>query len=182
MKGTQRYKALRLSTADRKELDRIGGAGKQLSARIWRRLQTLRLLDAGRSIRATASALGTYPREVSRVARRYLEAGLEFALGEEPRAGGSPKLDSTQKAALVALVCGPPPTGRSRWTIRLLTEHAVRRGIVDQVGRETVRIVLAEHDLKPWREKNVVHAARERRVRRAHGRRAEAVRSAIQVE
>lgn len=127
------------------------------------------MLDRGETLAGTASALGTYPREVSRVARRYSEGGLQHALSENPRPGGIPKLDSTQEAALVALVCGPPPEGRARWTIRLLTEHAVRNGIVDKVGRETVRIILAEHQLKPWREKNVVRSAARRRVHRPHG-------------
>src|SRR5205085_8555641 len=124
------------------------------------------------TLSATAEALGTYGREVSRVARRYAQGGLEHALGEEPRLNqmNMPKLDSTQEAALVALVCGPPPEGRARWTIRLLAEHAVRRGVVDKVGRETVRVVLAEHKLKPWREKNVVRSGTQRRVHRAHGK------------
>jgi hypothetical protein len=117
------------------------------------------MLDRGMTLDATASALGTYRREVSRVAHRYLDDGLEHALGEEPRPGGKAKLDSTQEAALVALVCGPPPAGRARWTVRLLAEQAVKRGVVDKVGRETVRVVLAEHELKPWREKKVAHPA-----------------------
>ena len=160
MKGSQRFKGLKLSAADRRELRRRGGAGHRFTARIWRRMQTLLLLDRGMTLTAAAAALGTYGREVSRVARRYEAKGLEYALGEEPRvnAQNTPMLDSTQEAALVALVCGPPPEGRARWTIRLLAEHAVRRGIADSVGRETVRVVLAEHKLKPWREKNVVRA------------------------
>lgn len=51
------------------------------------------------------------------------------------------------------MVCGPAPDGRARWTVRLIAEHAVRRGIADSLGRETVRVVLAKHDLKPWRKK-----------------------------
>lgn len=54
------------------------------------------------------------------------------------------------------MVCGPPPAGYARWTIRVTTEEAKRRGIVADVGRETVRQVLAHHELKPWRKKNVV--------------------------
>ena len=50
----------------------------------------------------------------------------------------------------------PPPEGRARWTVRLLAEEAVKRKLVPGVGRETVRILLENHDLKPWREKNVV--------------------------
>jgi transposase len=120
------------------------------------------MLDRGMTLGAVAEALGTYPREVSRVARRYEEGGLQHALTEEPRPGGQSKLDSVQEAALVALVCGPPPEGRARWTVRLLTEQAVKRGVIDSVGRETVRMVLAEHQLKPWREKNVVSSRAER--------------------
>jgi len=37
-------------------------------------------------------------------------------------------------------------------------EEAVKRRLVPRVGRETVRILLLDHDLKPWREKNVVRA------------------------
>jgi hypothetical protein len=43
------------------------------------------------------------------------------------------------------------------------------------VGRETIRVLLSSHDLKPWREKNVVHSATRRRVRRKDGRRSESV-------
>ena len=41
----------------------------------------------------------------------------------------------------------------------LLAEEVVRRGYVERVGRETVRIVLQHHGLKPWREKNVVRSS-----------------------
>jgi hypothetical protein len=51
------------------------------------------------------------------------------------------------------MVCGPPPSGRARWTVRLVTKEAVVRGIARNVGRETIRVLLAEHDLKPWRKK-----------------------------
>ena len=136
------------------------------------------------TLTATAAALGTYRREVSRVAHRYLKGGLEHALSEDQRLNrmNQPKLDSSQEAALVALVCGPPPEGRARWTIRLLAEHAVRRGVVDKIGRETVRVVLAEHKLKPWREKNVVRARAQRRVHRADGRCAAATGATVRLE
>jgi homeodomain-containing protein len=166
MEDAQRFKGLKLSKADRTELRRRSGAGQKFTARVWRRMQTLLMLDRGMTLRATAAALGTYGREVSRVARRYLAKGLEHALSEEPRpnARTQRKLDSSQQAALVALACGPPPQGRSRWTLRLLAAQAVRRGVVDSLGYETVRVVLAEHKLKPWREKNVVRAGAQRPV------------------
>jgi hypothetical protein len=40
--------------------------------------------------------------------------------------------------------------------VRLIAEEAVKRKLAPKVGRETIRILLQSHDLKPWREKNVV--------------------------
>ena len=54
------------------------------------------------------------------------------------------------------MVCAAPPEGHARWTVRLAAEQAVKRKLVPRVGRETIRILLPHHDLKPWREKNVV--------------------------
>ena len=61
----------------------------------------------------------------------------------------------------MALVCGPPPEGRARWTVRLLAEEVVKRKLVPRVGRETIRVLLESHELKPWREKNVVRGGTE---------------------
>jgi hypothetical protein len=40
--------------------------------------------------------------------------------------------------------------------VRLLTEEAIKRKLVPRVGRETIRVLLESHDLKPWREKKLV--------------------------
>jgi putative transposase len=158
VKTTTRFKGLKLTTDDRAELQRMRRGRTPLTARVWRRIQVLLLLDRGETVRATAAAVGGYPREISRVGKRYLRGGLQQGLGEDPRPKPAPKLDSGQQAAVVAMVCGPPPEGRTRWTLRLLAQEAGRRGIVESVGYETIRVVLARHDLKPWREKNVVRA------------------------
>ena len=169
MKIAPRFTGLKLRAEDRTALLKMQRGRAPLSPRRWRRIRVLLLLDAGHSVRSTATAVGGYHREVSRVGKRYLQGGLAKALSEEPRPKPSPMLDSTQQAALVAMVCGPPPEGRARWTVRLLAVEASKRGVVDKVGRETVRIVLARHDLKPWREKNVVRSRDQRRVRGPHG-------------
>ena len=143
-------------------------------ARAWRRVRTLFLLDRGYTVTAAAEAVGSYRRETARIGKRYLASGLEHAMSDDPRPKPLPLLDSTQQAAVVAMVCGPPPEGRARWSVRLVAIEAVKRGIAPQLGRETARIALADHGLKPWREKNVVRA--DGRVRGSHGGRASALR------
>jgi hypothetical protein len=177
VKQTKRFSGLQLQVADREELHRMERGRSSLSARRWRRVRVLLLLDGGQSVRATALAVGGYPREISRVGKRYLSGGLKRALTDDPRPKPAPKLDSVQQAALVALACGPPPEGRARWTVRLLAIEARNRGIVDSIGRETIRVVLARHELKPWREKNVVRPGTQRGVRRKDGGRASPVRA-----
>ena len=46
-----------------------------------------------------------------------------------------------------------PPAGCARWTIALIVKETKRRGIVASIGDETIRTLLAAHNLKPWREK-----------------------------
>ena len=145
-----------MSIADRRALKSKTKGRSTVSARLWRRIRMLLLLDKGWNLRDTANAVGTYPREVRRVGWRYLQRGLAAALADEPRPKPSKMLDARQEAAVVALVCGPPPEGRSRWTIALVAEQTTKRGVVAAVGRETIRRLLTRHGLKPWRGKNVV--------------------------
>jgi hypothetical protein len=110
-------------------------------------------LDAGQTVRGAARSVGGYHREVKRVADRYNTAGLQAALSDEPRPGPERKLDSVEEAAVVAMVCGPPPEGCERWTIRLVTSEVMKRGIVKKIGRECIRVTLANHELKPCEKK-----------------------------
>ena len=177
MPTRSRFAGLKLDEGDRARLKQMETGGARMSVRTWRRVRTLLLLDLGYTVTATAEALGTYRRETARIGKRYLAGGLEHALGDDPRPKPAPLLDSTQQAAIVAMVCGPPPEGRARWTVRLVAMEAVKRGIAPQLGRETARVALADHGLKPWREKNVVRAGNQQRVHRPHGGRAQALRS-----
>ena len=168
-----RFPGLHLPKRDRQALAKL--KRKQLSERIWRRIRMLELLHRGWNLTVTGEAVGTYPREVRRVGWRYLERGLDAALSDEPRPKPEKMLDTRQQSAIVAMVCGPPPEGYARWSVRLATKEAMRQGIVAKVGRETVRRVFADHDFKPWREKNVVRAEARQGLHQAHGGRSEPV-------
>jgi hypothetical protein len=151
-----RFPGLRLSARDHQFLAGQTRDGRAVAARTWKRIRILELLHEQWSLADIAEAIGTYPREVRRVGWRYLERGVEDALTDDPRPKPPKLLDTRQTAAIVAMVCGPPPAGYARWTVRVTTEETKRHGIVADVGRETIRQVLAHHELKPWRKKNVV--------------------------
>jgi putative transposase len=74
---------------------------------------------------------------------------LERALYEKERPDAVSLLEDGQKQRIIAMVCSDPPEGRARWTVRLVAEEAVKRRLVPRVGRETIRVLLLHHDLKP---------------------------------
>jgi transposase len=128
----------------------------QESARLLRRASMLRQLDGRQKVAQVAANVGVARKTVRAVARRYEEEGMESALYEKPRPGKQRTLDTRQSQRIIAMVCGPPPQGTARWSVRLIAEEAVKRKLAPHVGRETIPILLQNHGLKPWRGKKLV--------------------------
>ena len=128
-------------------------------------------LSEGLTAPAVAKMVHLTPQAVRRIGHRYKLDGLPGALYERPGRGAERLLDGPQNQRIIAMVCSQPPEGYARWTVLLIAEQAVRSKLVPQVGRETVRILLLSHDLKPWRGKNVVRGGTESGVPPKDGRR-----------
>ena len=146
---------LKLKAADCRHLQQLLKSGRD-SVRVFKRARALQLLHDGKSAPKAAEAAGISEETVRRVARRYAVGRLTRALYELPRPGSEPMLDQKQEARIVAIVCARPPDGFARWTLPLLTKEVIDRGIIDKISDETIRRLLHRHQLKPWREKNVV--------------------------
>ena len=146
---------VRLKKGDRETLDEVLSGGVQPVRTVLRALALSHLHD-GKSTGEVAAMVRLTPKAVRQIGRRYENAGLAPTLYDKPRPGAAPVLDDSQRQRIIAMVCSDPPEGRARWTVRLVAEEAVKRKLVPPVGRETIRILLLHHDLKPWRGKNVV--------------------------
>ena len=145
----------RLKAHDAKELEQLLHGGVQ-QVRVVLRALALLQLNHGASAPEVAETVRLTPQTVRNIAHRYRAGGLDRALFERHRPGAAEVLAPSDKQRLIAMVCADPPPGAARWTVRLIAEQAVKRKLVPQVGRETIRVLLQSHDLKPWREKNVV--------------------------
>jgi hypothetical protein len=89
------------------------------------------------------AALEVADTTVERIRQRFVEDGLEAALGRRPtKRVYHRRLDGEQEAQLVALACSPPPMGRRQWTLRLLADKMVELRFIDGLSYETVRQVL----------------------------------------
>ena len=143
---------VRLRHCERHRLRALTSSGNA-NARVLKRARILLLLDHDWAPVDVPAAVGCGEATVRRIRRKYEHRGLDAALFDKPRPGPTPRLSEKQAATIVAMVCADPPMGCARWTIRLVAEQAMMRGLVEAVGREIVRVLLRAHDLKPWREK-----------------------------
>ena len=145
-----------LDEAEREYLKAVANKGSHHSQKVINALILLNC-DAGdfnerqATGEAIANILRISMRKVDRVKRRFVEDGLEAALGA--RQGRRPtylrKADGEFEARVVALSCGEPPEGRGQWSLRLLADRAVELGYIDSVSHETVRRVLKKTRSSP---------------------------------
>jgi transposase len=98
-----------------------------------------------------AQALDCSVRTAERVRQRFVERGLEPALGRKPqdRPSRERKFDGAAEARLIALACSQPPEGHARWTLKLLAGQLVELEVFESVSDETVRRVLKKTSLSP---------------------------------
>jgi transposase len=81
---------------------------------------------------------------VARVRQRFVEDGLEPALGRktQDKPSRQRKLDGAAEARLIALACSKAPRGRVAWTLEMLADRLVELKVVDSICPETVRQAL----------------------------------------
>jgi len=138
---------VRLSREERQALEELVYKGK---AAAYRRTHAQILLCAdegklgpGMLDSEVAECVGVNHRTVSRLRQRCVEEGLDAALERKERTRNKTRsLDGDGEAQLVALMCGEPPPGQSRWTLHMLSGHLVELGVVESISHETVRQVL----------------------------------------
>ena len=138
-----------LEAEERETLEAITRKGSHLSLKVINALVLLNcdvgeFNDRRASGAEIASVLRISARGVDRVKKRFVEDGLEAALGgrQGRHAKYVRKADGEFEARLAALGFGDPPEGYAQWSLRLLADRAVELGYIDSVSHETVRRVL----------------------------------------
>lgn len=132
---------LQLTKRERQALLEIATTGRHAAREVIRAQVLLKSAD-GWTESQLAATLSITERTVRRIRWRASQSEVLSATRDKPRSGAPPKLTPAEEARLVALACSTPPTGRCRWTIRLLTTEAVKRELIRPVVAETVRHVL----------------------------------------
>jgi transposase len=139
-----------INQEDRQAIRKVLKTGKD--ARQIYRANALNLRNKGLSVAEVADYLELTPKTVYNIERNYEEGGLSRALNDDPRPGTPVKHDDAVKAHVVATVCSDPPEGFDRWTLDLIQDKLIGNELVDKISRESIRLILKEHDLKPWQQ------------------------------
>ena len=141
---------VRLTAEERVELAAVVDSEKRVAKQKRRRAHILLKVDQGEhgpgwTDAKAAEAFGGRASSIGVVRRRLVEEGFARALNRKKQENPSRprKLDGAAEARLIATVQGPPPEGRSRWSLRLLSDKIVELGISEvPVSHETIGQVL----------------------------------------
>ena len=133
---------IQLSRRDRHQLDELLSGGLQPVRTVLRAWRCDRWM-MGSPPRRWESVSGFRPRRCGRSASAISRAVWSVRYIDAARPGqGSGAGSGTAATHHRGGLQSPPPEGRARWTVRLLTEEAIRRKLVPRVGRETIRVLL----------------------------------------
>ncbi len=136
-----------LSEEERQSLLKLATTGKHAAYKINHARILLKAdinqADGGWSDVAISKALDLSTSTIVRVRQRFVEEGFEASLNyRRGRGRKQRRLDGEKEAHLLALACSEAPSGRERWTLRMLADKMVELKYVESISHETVRQTL----------------------------------------
>lgn len=96
-----------------------------------------------------AAAFNTTPATVQNVRTSYVKSGFEATINRKKRETPPvpAKVTGDIEAHIVAMACGDPPEGYSRWSVRIIAEKCVELNYIDSILHMTVSRVLKKTNL-----------------------------------
>ena len=143
---------IELSAQDQAELIDIVTKGKRPARTILRAnilLASDRRNERYMTVSEISKAYHTTPTTVQTVRTSYCEKGLEATINRKKRETPPvpAKVTGEVEAHVIALACGEPPKGYSRWTLRLLADKAVELGYIESISHATISTILKKMNL-----------------------------------
>ena len=138
---------IELGAEDKAKLKEIVSKGKSPARTILRAnilLASDKENEKYMTISEISKAYHTTPTTVKNVRASYCEKGLEATINRKKRETPPvpAKVTGEVEAHVVALSCGEPPEGYSKWSLRLLAERTVELGYIDSISHVTVSTIL----------------------------------------
>ena len=156
MMGKKKIYVVKLTVQEKNHLKNLVSSGLE-KARKLTRARILLKANEGWIDNQICDALDVSRPTVERIRKKYAEGGLDHALNRKPSSQiYEQKIDGRSEAHLIALVCGEPPKGYSRWTLELLSDHLVKLEEVtfESLSPETIRRTLKKTGLSLGKNNN----------------------------
>jgi transposase len=141
-----------LSAGERRVLKKRA-RGAKTAYRDWLRAQIVLAAARGRASARIAADLQVSVDTVRKWRGRFAARGLD-GLADLPRSGRPRRISALERAAVAALACQLPATTGvplARWSAPELAAELKAQGLARLISPSSVRRVLAEHPIKPWR-------------------------------
>lgn len=147
-----------LTEEERHLLNNVLNKGKH-TAEKRKRAQALLLAEQNLTDSMIAERTGMSRRGLEQLRQRFVEDGFEVTFNGKPRGHKPRALGGEDEARLIALICGPKPDGRTRWTLRLLSKTWSTLAYTDtkKVSHETIWRTLKKTKLNLGGAKNGVY-------------------------
>ena len=153
MSRKQDYK-VELTQEQRDELKRIVVTpSKKVTAEAKTRAKALLCLDElGESPLkpdAAAARCKLHRETIYGIRRQFATEGLESAVYRKKRETPPtpPKVTGDVEAHIIAVACSAVPEGKAQWTLQMITDKIVLDGVVESIGKETVRRTLKKRGI-----------------------------------
>ncbi len=143
---------IELSDQDKAELIDIVTKGKSPARTILRAnilLASDRRSEKYMTVSEISKVYHTTATTVQNVRTSYCKKGLEATINRKKRETPPipAKVTGEVEAHVIALACGEPPEGYSKWTLRLLADKTVELGYIDSISHVTVSTILKKTNL-----------------------------------
>jgi len=109
------------------------------------------LNDKKKTNKEIAELFDISPTTVNEVRKIYAAQGLDAALKRKTRISPplASKITGDFEAHVLAMAVGPPPKGRARWTLRLLSEQAMEKKYIVKISHAAIGDMLNTNQVKP---------------------------------
>ncbi len=130
---------------DRALLEKSVNKQSSTGGRQYTRARVLLMLSEGCSAKEISNALDITSATVFGIKKRYKTSSLDETLEDKPRSGRPLVIDQAARARISELAASAPPSGHTRWSLRLLANKAMEMGLIGKgqsVSHATVQRIL----------------------------------------
>lgn len=149
MAAKQKYE-VEMTDEQYMELNRvIASTSSKISAETKVRAKALKHLHDGLSPEDAGHKAKLHRQTVYDLRKKFCKDGFEATIYRKKREVPpvAPKVTGEVEAHIIATACSSPPSGKSSWTLSMIRDKVILDGVIDSIGKETVRLVLKKHNI-----------------------------------